>query len=482
MLAKEILKKGLKYLKIKGADYADMRFSRRTHESLVVRNQLVENVSTTTDEGFSVRVLKRGSWGFASCNDLSKDNVTKTAQRAIAIAEATATLNKTRVRLATLNPVRSGFKSKYQIDPFEVPINKKLDYILWACEVLRSHPNIDTALAALDFYRTYKYFVSTEATEIEQEFVESGGYVEAIAILDGEVQRRSYPMAHSDIAQKGYEYVKHLDLIGGAESVRKEAIGLLRAKECPSKVTTVILDTTQMALQIHESCGHPVELDRAFGDEVSFAGASFLTPDKLNKYRYGSKLVNIIADATCEGGVGSFGFDDEGVAAQKVRLITDGIFTGYLSSRETAYRIGIGSSGAMRAESWNALPLIRMTNINLEPGEPNLEEMIADTKDGVLLSTNKSWSIDDRRLNFQFGTEIGWEIKNGKIGDVIKNPFYTGITPHFWANCSAIANDKYWRLHGIPNCGKGEPGQAMHVGHGSSPAKFEKVQIGKKRR
>lgn len=478
---KETLRNGIKYLKSKDVDYADIRFVRRGHESLLVKNNEVENIASKTDEGFSVRVLKRGSWGFSSWADLSKNNMENAAEHAMAIAEATAAINKTKIYLAPVEAVKASFKSKYQIDPFEVPIHKKLEYLILASQVLKSHQNIKTALAALDFYRTYKFVVSTEDSEIEQEFIESGGYVEVIAVLGDEVQRRSYPMAHSDISQRGYEYVTELDLIGGAENVRKEAVSLLHARECPSKITTVILDTTQLALQIHESCGHAVELDRAFGDEVSFAGATFLTPDKLGKFRYGSKSVNITADATCEGGVGSFAFDDEGVAAQKIPIIKDGIFVGYLSSRETAHKIGARSSGAMRASGWSALPLIRMTNINLEPGEATLEELISETKDGILLATNKTWSIDDMRLNFQFGTEIGWEIKNGKLGDVLKNPFYTGITPDFWASCSGIANAKYWKLHGIPNCGKGEPGQVMHVGHGASPARFENVQVGKKR-
>lgn len=478
---KEALKNGIKHLKSKDVDYADIRFVRRSHESLVVKNNEVENIASKTDEGFSVRVLKRGSWGFSSCPDISKNNMEKTAERAIAIAEATAAINKTKIYLASAEAVKVSFKSRCEIDPFEVPLQKKVDYLISACQILKSHQNIKTAVSALDFYRTYKFFVSTEGSEIEQEFTESGGYVEVIAVLGDEVQRRSYPMAHSDISQRGYEYLTELDLIGGAEKVRKEAVSLLHAKECPSRITTVILDTTQLALQIHESCGHAVELDRAFGDEVSFAGATFLGTDKLGKFRYGSRLVTITADATCEGGVGSFGFDDEGVAAQKIPVIKEGVFSGYLSSRETAHKIGGKSTGAMRASSWSALPLIRMTNINLEPGEATLEELISDTKDGILLATNKTWSIDDMRLNFQFGTEIGWEIKNGKLGDVLKNPFYTGITPDFWASCSGIANSKYWKLHGIPNCGKGEPGQVMHVGHGASPARFENVQVGKKR-
>lgn len=298
-----------------------------------------------------------------------------------------------------------------------------------------------------------------------------------------EVQRRSYPNSHHGAhAQAGYEYVKALDLVGGAETIRQEAVALLSAKEPRPGETTVILDSSQVALQMHESCGHPVELDRVLGTEISFAGSSFLTPARRGKFVYGSPRVTIVADAATPQGVGSAAYDDEGVAAQQTELIKRGVFVGYLSSRETAATLGLrGSSGAMRAESWNVPPLIRMTNVNLLPGDATLEQLIRDTRRGYLLSTNKSWSIDDRRLNFQFSTEIGWEIAHGKLGAMVKNPIYTGITPVFWKSCTGVGDQATWRLWGIPNCGKGEPGQSMHVGHGAPPARFTKVFVGRKR-
>ncbi|MGD0923447.1 MAG: TldD/PmbA family protein, partial [Terriglobia bacterium] len=243
----------------------------------------------------------------------------------------------------------------------------------------------------------------------------------------------------------------------------------------------IILGSAQLGLQIHESIGHPIELDRVLGAEANFAGMSFLTLEKLGQLKYASEIVNVVADATpAHGpGLGTFAFDDEGVPAQCTPIIKDGLFVGYLTSRETAAAVGQAhSSGAMRAESWNRIPLIRMTNVSLLAGQGTLAELIASTDDGIYMETNRSWSIDDRRYNFQFGTEIGWEIKGGKIARMLKNPTYAGITTEFWNSCDAICGPESWVLWGTPNCGKGQPMQIMGTGHGASPARFRKVQVG----
>jgi TldD protein len=277
----------------------------------------------------------------------------------------------------------------------------------------------------------------------------------------------------------GFEAVRAMDLPGNAQRIAEEAVALLSAEECPSGPMTLVIDSSQMALQVHESCGHPIELDRVLGMEASFAGTSFLTLDKLDTLRYGSEIVNIDADATAPGGLGTFGFDDEGVPAQNVPIVSSGRFVGYLTSRETAPIIGRRSMGSSRASGWNVIPLIRMTNVNLRPGDAgSLDDLIADTDDGIFFSTNRSWSIDDRRLNFQFGTQIGWRIRNGKRAEMIRNPTYTGITPEFWGSCDAICSDSEWQLWGVPNCGKGEPMQTHRVGHGAAPARFRNVQVG----
>ena len=324
--------------------------------------------------------------------------------------------------------------------------------LIRADEAMGSVPGVTTHEASLEFVREHRYFASSEGSRVEQIIVESGGGMDATATSTDEVQTRSYPNSfgrHQLCA--GYEAITAMNLEGNAERIAAEAVALLSAGVCPTGRMTVILDATQAALQVHESCGHPTELDRVRGDEAAFAGTSFLTPDLVGNFRYGSEQVTIIADATAPGGLGTFGWDDEGVAAQCTTLVDQGAFSGYMSSRETAAGHDWSSSGAMRAESWNRIPLIRMTNVNLEPGLSSLEQMIATTDHGVYLETNRSWSIDDRRLNFQFGTQNGWEIKDGRRLRLVKNALYSGRTPEFWRSCDAVGGAAEWAMWGVVN-------------------------------
>jgi TldD protein len=281
-------------------------------------------------------------------------------------------------------------------------------------------------------------------------------------------------------SQSGWEYVEDLALEREAPRVAEQAVALLSADPCPSTITTVVLDADQVALQVHESVGHPTELDRVYGTEASYAGTSFLGPGDLGSLQYGSEHMNITADPTTPGGLGSFAFDDEGVPAARTPVVEHGALTGFLTSRETAARIGAGAGGSMRADGWNRMPLVRMTNLHIEPGEGTLEDLLADVDDGIYMETNKSWSIDDKRLNFQFGTQIAREIKNGKLGRMLRDATYTGITPVFWGSLDAVAGRESWRLYGLTNCGKGQPGQSAHVSHGAAPARFRNVQVGVK--
>jgi len=304
---------------------------------------------------------------------------------------------------------------------------------------------------------------------------------QALSFKDGDIQRRSYPNSFGGQFQlKGYELIGELNLQGNASRIAAEAVALHSAGQCPEGEFDLILDSSQLALQIHESIGHPIELDRVLGSEANYAGTSFLTPDKLGNLQYGSPIVNVVADARLEHGpgLGTFAFDDEGVPAQSTPIIRDGLFTGYLTSRETAPVIGQQrSNGAMRADGWDRIPLIRMTNVSLKPGGQSLDEVF-DTDYGIYMETNRSWSIDDKRYNFQFGCEIGWEIRKGKKTRMLKNPSYSGISAEFWNSCAAIAGPGHWVLWGTPNCGKGQPEQVMGTGHGASPARFRKVKIG----
>jgi len=324
-------------------------------------------------------------------------------------------------------------------------------------------------------------FASTEGALCEQRLTECGGGISAVAVDGDESQVRSYPASHGGhVAQAGYEHFLSLDLAGHAPRLAEEAQELLSAPACPHGRTTLILAGEQLGLQIHESIGHAVELDRVLGREASYAGTSFVPADGIGALRYGSEHVNVTANATDPGGLGSFRWDDEGVEGRAVPIVREGLLVGFLSSRETAAEIGLErSAGCMRAEGFARQPIVRMTNVNLEPGEAGtLEDLIADTRDGLLIETNRSWSIDDRRLQFRFEGEAAWEIKGGELGRLLRNPSYAGITPEFWGGCDAICSASERRLVSLLDCGKGEPGQMMRVSHGSSPARFRGVEVG----
>ena len=462
-----------------GATYADARAIVTRHQSINTKNGTAEALTDATNQGIGIRLVADGAWGFASTSSTTPADVDDAADLAIRIARASATLSSGRVELGPQEPVQAEWSSQYDVDPFSVPLEKKLALLLEADKLMREAPGLDVATGQLNFVREEKWFASSEGADIVQTRIQSGGFIEALAHGNGEVQRRSYPSSlDGDNANRGFEFVEEMNFAAHAPRTAEEAVALLTAEPCPSKTTTLILEGSQLALQVHESCGHPTELDRVFGTERSYAGTSFLTTDKLGDLRYGSDLVNLYADATIPGAMGSFGYDDEGVPAQRVDLVKQGIFSGYLSSRETAARLSLKSGGAMRASGWNRLPIIRMTNINLAPGRSSLEQMIRDTDDGIYAATTKSWSIDDLRLNFQFATEIAWEIKNGQLGRMFRNTTYQGITPEFWGNCDAIASQDEWRPWGLLSCGKGEPVQIMWVGHGVAPARFRSVRIG----
>jgi len=460
-----------------GASYADVRLETKRVQIVSVKNGVVDALADEESSGFGVRVLVDGAWGFASSARIEFPELERITRLAVEIARASRLARRGPVQLGP--PVRSvgTYRTPVVRDPFSVSLEEKLDLLFRADAAMRAVRGIGVAESSIECQRVQKTFANSEGAYVEQELIETGGGLEALAVGEHEVQKRSYPNSfgrHQGTA--GYEFVEAMDLAGNAARIAEEAVQLLSARQCPSEVTTLILDPTQVALQVHESCGHAIELDRVLGMEASYAGTSFLTLDKRGTFRYGSEVVTIVADATVPGGLGTFGYDDEGVPAQRTVIVEHGIFRNYLTSRETAALLGETSNGTMRADGWNRIPLIRMTNINLEPGPWRFEDLIADTDRGVYMQTNRSWSIDDRRLNFQFGTEIAWEIRGGKLGAMLKNPTYTGITPLFWNSCDAVCRE--WAVWGTPNCGKGQPSQVAHVGHGAAAARFRNVRIG----
>lgn len=483
---RELTARALNLAQVQGATYADMRIVCREIQSITVKNGVVQQLELDSTQGFGVRVIADGAWGFASSHLLAPAEADRIAALAVKIAKASALTKVKDVDLGPSEAHQDTYRTPVEIDPFAVPLNDKVSLLLAADQEARSVQGVAVAESDLTFIRENKIFASTEGSYIEQEIVESGLGLVATAVGEGEVQKRSYPNSfgrHQGTA--GYEFIQEWDLVGNARRMGEEAVALLSAPPCPSGVTTIILDGPQLALQVHESCGHPIELDRVFGTEAAYAGTSFLTPEKYGSFRYGSDIVNITADAVTSTGLGTFGYDDEGAPAQSTDIVKNGLFVGYLTSRETASRLRrihpdapTRSNGSMRADGWNRIPLIRMTNVSLRPGEWTLDDLIADTADGIYMITNKSWSIDDRRLNFQFGTELAYQIKDGKLGQMVRNATYTGITPQFWAGCDGICNAEHWRVWGTPNCGKGQPGQVAHTGHGAAPARFRNVQVG----
>lgn len=466
-----------------GATFADARFEIHQREDLIVRNGAVVRAVVRVERGLGVRCLVNGAWGFAAVSSPTRHDAAVLAKKAIDIGRAAAVMQERSIDLAHETPHSGTYRTPIDRDPLAVPLEKKLALMFDIDRRARTRPEIKLVTSTFSAHRVRKLYTSSEGAVLDQDLVHTGfGY--QVGASDGhDFQIRSYPDAHGGaIAARGWELIESIPWADSAERTADEAIQLLSADPCPSGVSALILAGNQMALQIHESCGHPTELDRVLGSERNFAGASFLLPGGLGRYPYGSKLVNLYADAREVGGAGTFGYDDEGVEAQRVELVTEGRFAGYLSGRETAQRVGLErSSGAMRASSWSTLPLVRMTNVSLEPGPAgsgDLDALIADTADGVLMETNKSWSIDDLRYHFQFGCELGWKIENGKKTKLLKNPIYAGVTPSFWRSCDAITERSEWRAYGLDNCGKGQPQQLMAVGHGASPARFRDVAIG----
>lgn len=477
---KSLMSRSLDLASLRGAQYADIRVVDNRTENITVKDGVVETLDFTESIGFGVHVLVDGAWGFASSSELTEVEVDRVTALALKIAGASALVRGEKVDLGPPVTSQGTYQTPYQINPFSVSLEDKLGVLMAADAEMARVEGVHVRRNSLAFIREKKWFANTEGALTEQTIFEAGGGMQATAVGDGEVQMRSYPTSFGrQQVTAGWEAVLGWDLPGNAQRIASEAVALLTADPCPTEITTtIILGGDQLALQIHESCGHPIELDRVFGTEAAFAGTSFLTTEKLNTFQYGSQVVNLTADSVRQLGLGTFGWDDEGVPAQSTPIVQNGLFVGYLMSRETASQLGKVSNGCMRASGWNRIPLVRMTNVSLEPGDWDFDDLIADTDDGIYMETNRSWSIDDKRYNFQFGTEIGYEIKNGKLGRMLRNPTYTGITPEFWNNCDAVCNKKHWKMWGTPNCGKGQPGQVAHTGHGAAPTRFRNVRVG----
>jgi TldD protein len=461
-----------------GATYADARVVVRRSQRLTCLNQVIEGLNQDEDGGVGVRALIGSSWGFFATQDLTDAAARRAGERAAEIARASTVVPGPDLALADVPINQTHWETPLDEDPFAVPLSEKADLLVALTQTIGAVDGVALARANLTFWDTNKWFVSSQGHRISQHIVESGGGMSATAVGEAETQVRSYPQSFGQFETGGYEIVRRFDMPAHATRIGEEAVALLGAPDCPAGTTDVILESSQLALQIHESVGHAIELDRILGWEAAYAGTSFLELPKLGAMRYGSDLMNITADATLPGALGSFGYDDEGTPAQRVDIVKEGTWVGVLSGRDSAAIAGLPPGGMVRGDGYNRLPMVRMTNVGLLPGDSSLDEMIADTDDGIYMATNRSWSIDDKRLNFQFGCQIAWEIKNGTRGRMLRNPTYTGITPQFWGSMDRVAGETEWVFWGTPNCGKGQPGQVGHTGHPAAPARFRGVRVG----
>ena len=468
----------LETARARGAEYADARFEDARSERIEVRNGEVITSRDDRSTGYGVRALVDGTWGFASSDDLSRSGLDATAARAVAIAKAGAAIGVERLGEAPTDAYVDSFATEFEKDPDVVSLDERMEMLLGAEYALHVDPRIRTGRARLDVWRTRKEFFSTIGSKIAQDVRQIGSSIHALAIGGGDAQDRGWPGDRGLYLTGGWEVVERAGLIDNAVRIAEEAVALLNAPQSPSGTTDIVLGGSQVSLQIHESCGHAAELDRVLGWEANFSGTSFLDPSEIGKLKYGSPLVTIVIDNTLPNGFATCGYDDEGSPSGTSDIVRDGMLAGFEMSRDTARRIGHRTNACVRAQSWEHVPMIRMCNLNLLPGTHSFEQLIDEVDDGIYMESNRSWSIDDKRLNFQFGCQIGWEIKRGKLGRILKNPTYAGVTPQFWGSCDAIGDPSNWVPWGTPNCGKGEPMQVGRTTQAAAPARFRKVRVG----
>ena len=471
---KDKLTQAMATAKSMGADYADIRLKDIRMESIDMKNGNLSEAVVNRSQGYGVRVYVDGSMGFAASSDM--DKLTQTVAEAHALAKASRTLQAEKAVLSKKEPAIATYSTPVQIDPFTVPMADKLALLGECVDTVKAVPGVSYSTMGLHFRKDDTIFADTDGSYIDQYFCQCTVQANVSAASDNDNQSRTY----INVIRGGYETVVNENLPQITARLAKEVVELVKAPDCPSGEFDLVINPNQLFLQIHESVGHPTELDRVLGSEAAFAGRSFLAPEDLKKdLVYGSKHVTLVADATCDKGLGTFAYDDEGVPAQNITLVDKGIFTGFQTSRDNAHVVGLTSSGAGISDGWRNLPIVRMTNINLLPGQGTPDELIAGIEYGFLLDQNKSWSIDDLRINFQFACQVAYEIKDGKLtGKIFKNPIYSGKTTEFWGSCDGIAGPEHWQLIGVPNCGKGQPMQMMRVSHGSAPARFRKVKVG----
>jgi TldD protein len=471
----ELAQLALGRIRAGGADYGDIRLLESRREMIRAEDRRISGVSDRFDSGYGIRVLYDGAWGFAADCDFDPASVKRTAERAVEVARASRMLMENPVQLAPEPVHKDRVKTPRQEDPFKVSLEEKTELLMAISESVQSVPGVERSTARLWTQSDIKHFASTEESVIDFDLLAVGGQFGATAIADGNFESREFIIPYR---RTGFEHIRAHDMLSHAKRIGQEAVEKLRADQPAEGRYDLVLDPAHLALTIHESCGHPTELDRALGYEANYAGTSFLTPEKLNSFQYGSEHVTLLADNERPGAMASTGYDDDGVAGQRWPIVENGVFRGYSTNREVARSIGESRSrGSCRADSWSAVPIVRIANVGLEPGRETLDSLISGIDRGILIEGRGSFSIDQKRYNFQFGGDAFWEIKNGKKTNMIRDVIYQGITPEFWNSCDGVADRNHWREYGFITCGKGQPGQSGWMTHAAPHARFRQIRV-----
>jgi TldD protein len=471
----ELADLAIKHVTASGAEYGDIRLLCSTNQSISGEDRRIASIRDVEDSGFGVRVLYHGGWGFAASSVLSVEEVPRVAELAVDIAKGSASLASEKVRLVE-EPIHCDrVVTASRIDPFSIPLEQKTTLLREVMDALQRQAEVVRSSATLWARRDRKLFVSTEGTKLDFDLLAVQGEFTATAKHDGRFASRTFATPH---LRTGYELIETANFLAEAPRIASQAVEKVKATPVQPGIYDLVLDPEHLSLTMHESCGHPSELDRALGYEANYAGTSFLTTDKRGVFRYGSSCVNLVADNTEPETLAATGYDDDGVTCQKWDIVREGIFVGYCTNREVASKIGDArSTGSNRADSWGSVPIVRIANIGLEPGTHSLDDLLADVKRGIYIEGHGSYSIDQRRYNFQFGGDAFWLIENGKRTQMLRDVIYHGITPEFWQSCDGVADRRNRRRYGFITCGKGQPGQSGWMTHAASHARFRRVAV-----
>ena len=457
-------------------DYCSFRFVNKYTNVISVTRNVLEPIEISEDEGVMVTIIHNGGYGYGASSDLTQEGILKAIEEAKKWAEYSSG-KLVHVPHPPSVRIDDGKYFTHEKDSWGKESNKdKVEYLMQINKSLKSKPTISNWGASFRYNKIETLFTDTNGSDIRQNISYILPQLVACAEYKKQIQTRTFG-GHAHARQIGYNFLKDSDLINKAGQIANDAIELSMAPNCPDCKVDALIAPDQMILQIHESIGHPLELDRILGDERNYAGSSFVTPDMFGNYKYGSDILNVTFNPTLNTELATYNFDDDGTDATKEYLIKDGILMRPIGGLFSSQRTNLDHVACSRACNWNRPPIDRMGNINLEPGQDSFDEIISSVDEGILLETNNSWSIDDKRNKFQFGCEKGTLIKNGKLTSVVKNPSYRGVTESFWNNLSKVGNIETNNILGTSNCGKGEPNQTIFVGHSTPVCLFKNIDV-----